>query len=296
MPDFCNRHFPVRYPTAIASLMKMGVEPRRIDILAVGIYENYNGEIREQEPLPGTLLAGDTKIMLKVGISSAVDFVPYQFFYGLEAGTKRGAGWEDRARELMAPFDAAAICTEAVACHRSTQLSFGSVEREQLLRFLTLFRHSLEPGEHQAREAWLWSVLLPTFHSWAGNPAAVVKVLKFFFGYDFTIVESTPAGYDVPDEIQYRLGSSEARLGQATTVGATFLESDSAYSVTIEGVPTRDMSSLLPGKPLRKKVEQLLTMCMPSNLDFQIVVKATERQTILGDPAGRACLGYTAFI
>ncbi len=45
MPDFCNRRYPFHYTTAISVLAKMGVDVNDIDILAIGTYENYRGEI-----------------------------------------------------------------------------------------------------------------------------------------------------------------------------------------------------------------------------------------------------------
>ena len=75
MPDFCNRRHPFHYVTALCVLAKMGIDIDTVDILAVGEYENYRGEIQTQSPKPGAAITDDTRIVLKVGYPSAVDYL-----------------------------------------------------------------------------------------------------------------------------------------------------------------------------------------------------------------------------
>ncbi len=94
MPYFCNRRFPFHYTTALCVLMKMGLDITQVDILAIGEFENYKGEVLEQEPAPGRVITAETTVRLKVGYPSAVDFMPYQFFYGLTGSGARSSDWE----------------------------------------------------------------------------------------------------------------------------------------------------------------------------------------------------------
>ena len=71
--------------------------PEQIDILAVGEYQNYRGEILRQEPEAGEDVRYDTRIKLEVGFYSAVDQMPYQFFYGMHGITESTGEWEDKA-------------------------------------------------------------------------------------------------------------------------------------------------------------------------------------------------------
>ncbi|RKX26922.1 MAG: hypothetical protein DRP45_02315 [Candidatus Zixiibacteriota bacterium] len=294
MPDFVNVRTKTSWTTALGTLYQLGTDLAHVNLLAVGPYENYRGEIRKQSPDPGTPLTGNTQIVLEVGVSSAVDFMPYQFFYGLDAGVDRGSEWEDRARELMSPFDAAYLCREAVARQQSVRYSFGTNEPEHITKFLNLFDLSFDARQWLESEVSLWSVLMPSYHLWAGNPDAVALVLKLHFGYDFEIVENVPATFPIPGRLQCRLGSPSAALGQYALLGGSFTEFDSSYEVVVEGAPPADIVRLLPNGDLRRKIEWVLDICMPSNLDYQIKVQSGDRQTRLGDKDQTVILGFTA--
>jgi predicted component of type VI protein secretion system len=135
---------------------------------------------------------------------------------------------------------------------------------------------------------------MPSYHLWAGNPDAVALVLKLHFGYDFEIVENVPASFPIPGRLQSRLGSPSAVLGRDALVGRSFTEFDSSYEVVVKGVPPADIAQLLPGGELRRKVEWVLDICMPNNLDYRIEVKSRSRQNQLGDKDQTVILGFTA--
>jgi len=294
MPDFVDTRIKTSWTAALGTLYQLGIDLARVNLLAVGRYENYRGEIRKQSPEPGTPLTDNTQITLEAGVSSAVDFMPYQFFYGLDSGVDRGSEWEDRARELMAPFDAAYLCREAVARQQSVRYSFGTSEPDHITRFLSLFDLSFDARRWLESEVSLWSVLMPSYHLWAGNPDAVALVLRLHFGYDFEIVENVRATFPIPGRLRCRLGSPSAVLGQDALLGRSFTEFDSSYEVVVEGVPPADVVRLLPGGDLRRKIEWVLEICMPSNLDYQIKVQSEGRQTRLGDKDHTVILGFTA--
>lgn len=296
MPDFCNRRNPFHYITALCVLAKMGVDVNRVDILAVGEYENYRGEIQFQAPEPGTVLNDDARIVLKVGYPSAVDYMPYQMFYGLQRGAPRSGEWEDRSRAFMAPFDAAVIRHNAVAKYQSLKFSFGMVDLAHLLQYLKLLNFTPWEESPDITETLFWVSILPSFHFWAGNPHFVEYVLRYFFGYDFFIVENIESEYPIPDDIRSFLGTTSSTLGKEFVLGRSFKESDSSYELQIHGVAPDEVRNLLPGKPQRRKLEWVLSVCMPNNMDCRISLKISKCGLILGKKGGVGYLGYSTFV
>lgn len=296
MPDLVNRRAPVHYVTGLNQLMRLGIDIAQIDILAVGEYENYHGEIRRQTPTPGTEIGPSTKVVLEVGFPSAVDIMPYQFFYGLAGTGRGGSGWEENARRLMAPFDGAIIRRNARAQYHSLKLAFGYLDREQLERFVRLFGIDCQGIALTDRDLLLLATLLPAFSQWTGNPSAVAIVLELFFGYQFEIAESVPRRYQIPRELQYRLADTDATLGRETTVGQSFVECDSAYRVIVHGVEPDRIAGWLAGKPQRRKLEWLLQLAMPGNLRGEIQVLSVQAGYPLGTDDHESYLGHSVYL
>ncbi len=297
MPDFCSRKYPFHYITALNMLAGMGVDIHKIDILAVGEYENYKGEIREQQPRAGTTLTADTPITLKVGFLSAVDYMPYQFFYGLFGTRDSGGEWEDNARALMAPFDAAVIRHDAIAKFQSLKYDFGIIDRGHLLKVLELFNFSLPAHSNSLKDMLLWLSMLPTFHFWAGNPELIEMALAKVLGLDFEVVENTRSKYEIPESIRYHLGTKSGRLGRETVLGNSFYECDSSYEVIVKNVSPDKVNELLPGGATRTKIEWLLSFCMPDNLEYKIRVKVKKAKTIADRKKEQpGYLGYSTHI
>jgi hypothetical protein len=296
MPDFCNRRFPFHYTTALNLLAKMGIDSMRVHIIAIGEYENYKGEVLAQEPKPGAAIAADTRLVLSVGCWSAVDQLPYQFFYGLQGGVHRGGEWEVKARHFMAPYDAAVVRHEATARYQALKYDFGIIDADHLTRYLNLFDFQQERDTRDLREALLWAALLPSFHFWAGNPGRVADVLTLLFGYRFRIVENSYSSYEIPSAVHYRLGARAGRLGRESIVGRTFSECDSSYKVIIGGIRREEVVEFLPGRPRRKKLEWVLNICMPSDLDYCIVFEVENKGLKPGKDNRCAFLGYATHL
>ena len=295
MPDFCNRRFPFHFTTAMHILRKMGIDPKTIEILAIGKYENYKGEISSQEPAPKTQITRGTKIVLQVGCTSAIDLMPYQFFYGLVGITDRASDWENSARRLMAPFDAAFIRYMAAASYENMKFNFNFIDDKHLSKYLELYDFAGIDISDPATAA-RWQAIMPTFHIWAGNSEMTSKILRFLFGLDFQINESVPIRFEIPKDLKYTLGSKSKRLGYESIAGTAFVECDTGYQVVISGLKEEDVPELLPGKPLRKKIEAVLDYCMPGNLNYIIRIKVDKEKALLGDKTNKGYLGFTTFI
>jgi len=296
MPDFCSRRHPFNYVTALNTLMKLGIDTARVNLLAVGLFESYKGGILHQEPDPGQPLGPNTEITLHVGCYSAVDHTAYQFFYGLEGGRERGDEWETQARELMAPFDAAMVRFEALARHEAHKFNLGIVDRDFLFRFLELFDFHPSGTALDLRELLFWVSVLPAAHLWAGNARGVAAVLTRLLGCPVEITESISSRFDLPEECRSPLGSTGAGLGGSLVLGRSFVEQDSTYEVVVEGVPVERLASFLPGMPDRLKLEWLLGVCMPSHLEYRIRVTSRTRRHRIGRAGGAFHLGYGSYI
>lgn len=295
MPDFCNRRIPFHFTTALNLLQKMGVDPYNIEILAVGEYENYKGEIRSQKPASGAELGRNAKIVLEVGYTSAIDLMPYQFFYGLAGITNRSSDWENSARRLMAPFDAAFVRYVGISSYEKRKYNFNFIDSNHLLRYLELYDFAgVDISDPQTAARWL--AIMPTFHIWAGNAEKMSQILEFLFGYDFSIKESSPSRQNIPDELRYKLGSKSNRLGNEFIIGRSFVEYDTSYEVIISNVPAENVPELLPGKQTRKKIESVLNYCMPGNLDYKIKIISQKDEVKLGKTDQKGYLGYNSYL
>lgn len=295
MPDLISRRAHLHYITALNELARLGVDMTRIELLAVGEHQNYRGEVHEQSPAPGTELRPDTKVRLHIGYPSAADMLPHQFFVGLEPRPNAGHEWEDRARRLMAPFDAAVIRHDAWALYRVLKVSFGYIDRRQINQFLQIFAIPTPEVDLTERELLALSMVLPALHDWGGNAEAVSTMLELFFGYPVEITESVPKKYDIPPRLRYRLAAKESRLGIDTLLGKSFVECESAYRVTISNIEPDAIVQFLPGRSIRKKIDWLLRIIAPNNLVYELQLLPGRRRLALGNES-ESYLGYATFI
>lgn len=295
MPDLCNRRYPFHYTTALNLLAKMGIASDRIEMIAIGVHENFKGEVRNQKPKPGEPLKG-ARVVLEIGFPSAVDQMPYQFFYGLYGRTARGSEWERHARQLMAPYDAAVIRHDAAARMDALRFAFGVLDEHHIDRYLHLFDFDLDKKTHGFQEEVVWAAVLPSFHRWAGNPVRVAEALALLFGYRFRIIENVASQYDIPEGIQYRLGAKSGRLGRESVIGRSFSECDSTYEIVVGGLTRKDMVEFLPGKPVRRKLEWVLSVCMPGNLDYRFRFEIDDPGMVLGKDDQGSHLGFSTHL
>lgn len=296
MPDFTDRKTPYHFSTALNTLSKLGVDLSQVDILAVGEFENYKGEVREQDPAGGAAIGPTTKITLKIGFPSAVDNMPYQFFYGLRGVMSSTGAWEDAARNLMAPFDAAVIRHYAGAKLQDLESNLGLAEFGHLKRFLSLFDYSLEDQTRDITEAVIWASVFPAFNQWSGSPVLVCRVLQALFGYDFRIQENVARTHEIPESCRSRLGGRADRLGSGFILGKSFSDYDSGYDVIIGAVPVDDVPDLRPNGKKRKRIEQALSIFMPNNFEYRIRVKSPRAKIAIGKKEHKNYLGYTSYM
>ncbi|MBN2183970.1 MAG: type VI secretion system baseplate subunit TssG [Candidatus Krumholzibacteriota bacterium] len=293
MPDFTGQQYRFHYVTALNLLEGMGVSRGRIRIRKAGVYRNYRGEIRSQEPEPGSVLSDKSIITLEIGSNSAVDFMPFQFFYGLKGLRDSDNTWEEESRSLFAPFDSEAVRYEAAMHFYTLRYEQGIVDSEHLARFMDLFEYRARDSGFKADELLFLSSILPSVNEWGGNPDIVTDVLSRLFGYRVKLNENAPACTEIPAELQYHLGSSEAYLGSETLIGRSFKEYDSTYELVFTDLPPGDIRHLLPGGKIRARIEKFLDYCMPGDLDYRITLKVDSRAV---GRETKKYLGYSSYL
>lgn len=296
MPDFCGRKSPFHYVTALNTLAKMGIDPNRVDILAVGEYWNYRGEVIEQTPAPGTAIDENTRIRLEVGHTSAVDYMPYQFFYGFGSKPPGGSDWEMNARKLMAPFDASVIRANARMRFLSLVFNFGLISAEYLERFLDLYDLESDVQDGSTAELLFWVSLLPMFHSLAGNPEFLASVITTIFGYACEVKENIGMEREIPEHSRYAIGPAGGRLGFDSVIGRSFSECDTAYEVRIRDVKDGDLRAFLPGGEKMRKLKEIIEFCMPSNYDCVTSVLGERKAARIGADRINCYLGVSSYI
>lgn len=296
MPQFTDRHQPYHFATALTTLVRLGIDLNRVELLAVGLHESYRGEVLRQEPRAGEELTPRTKIRLEIGVESAVDILPYQFFFGFDADRDSSGEWELAARRLLAPFDSAVIRRRGWQDFRRLSFTLAQSDRDQLLRFFSLFELDTKLIGDSFRERSLWVALLPLFHYWAGNARLVGDMVTAIFGYSCQILEGTRTTTAIPIRLQSRLGHNNTRLGSETILGESFSDIDSGYRVVLTGVEPEKVSAWLPGKPLHEKLKQLLAICLPGHLEGAIVVRCRRTGFATGAAERTSRLGYTSHV
>lgn len=296
MPDLCSRRRPYNYITALLLLNRIGVDLKGVELYAAGTHRNYRGEVHDQTPLPGTPLGDQTRIRLQIGMASAVDHLPYQFFYGLAGSSARRDGWEDAARSLMAPFDGSVARYRAMTVGDKLRYLPGLTDREHFERLLGMFNMRVEQTKQKARELFLWALLMPSFHRWAGNAEAVARVLSLLYGFRFRIIENMPGEFDIPTSLQVRLGKRNHSLGSAFALGNRFSECDSTFSVHIHDVAASQADVLQLRGSLYERISKTVRECMPGHLECKIVVHVRSSNLRLGRSYDQSRLGYATYL
>ena len=145
-------------------------------------------------------------------------------------------------------------------------------------------------------ELQFWASLFPMFHHWAGNADFVARVLTELFGYECEIVENVKTEYEIPKEIRYSLSSKSGRLGIDTVIGRSFSECDTACELILSNVKFEDIPNFLPGGSKRKKLEDIIGFCMPSNIECRIKIIGEKQGMKIGTEARVAYLGHSSYV
>jgi hypothetical protein len=295
MPDLCDKKQRLKLPLALMLLKCSGIDMSKVLFKAAGRDENYKGEIRSQDPAAGEPVDEDTEIILEVGYPSAVDYMPYQLFRGLEAGLSGSSMWEERARYLMAPFDGAVLRWSFGAFFEQLTYCGSLVDPDHLRRLLSLFRMEM-PSLDDPQRAVFWVGVAPHFSLWSGSPFHMPRVLARFFGVSFSVRENVPRTQTIRRELRTMLGKSLSVLGESLSPGSEITENDSSYELLIHLDDPCRATDWLPGGAKRSELREIIRHSMPEHLHCCVKVKAARRPCVIGGTPGSSYLGIASFV
>jgi predicted component of type VI protein secretion system len=193
----------------------------------------------------------------------------------------------------MAPFDAAVMHAEAIAVLVPLAYNFSILSEHHLTRYLQLFDQSAV-GESDLNALRVWAESMPGFYHWGGNPRFVERFLQALFGFRFTIQENVESRHETPEALRWKLGKNQNMLGHESVLGKSFSECDTALEVTVHDVPPNQVADLLPNHTLRRKVDEVLSICLPAGMSCRVRVASLPTAGRLAGANRLNRLGYTA--
>jgi predicted outer membrane lipoprotein len=270
MPRLVDWRCRPSFVAAINQLVRLGVAPERIFVRLVGAYEDYDGQIRSQDPEAGTLLSDETEVVLDVGISGIVDVMPWQFFTSSGHSSSVSSHWESGARGVMAPIDGHASKKSALMALERMRYEEAVTEPSHFARIIDLFGPAHRRACTADSRLGLWTALMRSFHEWSGNPRGVAWVLGLLLDCRIAVRENLPSEHRIDGSIQSRLNSSFSRLGDDWVLGDCFTDLDSYYELVLCEVGDAHIEEWLPGGSRRSLLEQIMALCNPGHLQWRL--------------------------
>ncbi len=270
MPVLVDRRSRPSLVTAVNQLIKLGVDPDRIFVRLVGSNEDYDGQIRSQDPDPGTPLTEETEVVLDVGMVGIVDYLPYQFFTSPQRSSAASTTWETRARGMMAPIDGTAAKMSALMSFERMRFDEAIIEPGHLSRVIDLYGDRPRSCCSANTLLGLWTALMRDFNEWSGNPRGMAWVLGLLLDCKLHVRENTPAKHQIDPAIQSRLSTTYSHLGDDWVLGDHFVDHDSRYELILTDIRQAHVEDWLPGGSRRTLLEKIMTMCNPGHLQWHL--------------------------
>ncbi|MBD3333215.1 hypothetical protein GF356_10225 [candidate division GN15 bacterium] len=270
MPRLVDRRARPSFVVAVNQLIKLGVAPESVFIRLVGPYEDYDGQVRAQEPEPGTPLSDETDIVLDVGITGIVDHMPYQFFTTTKHSSSVASSWESRARGIMAPIDGTAAKMSAMMSFEQMRFDEAIVEVGHLNRVVDLYGSEPRRCCTHDEQLGLWSALMRSFNEWSGNPYGIAWVLSILLDCRIRVRENIPAEHPIDPTLQSRLRNAFCRLGDDWILGDRFADCDSRYELVLYEIGQAHPEDWLPNGSRRRLLDKIMAMCNPVHLQWSL--------------------------
>lgn len=296
LPDLVNPLSPASFAHTLIWLRRCGIDLENVRVLMKGVFENYKGEIIAHSPPAGTEADSSTMIVLEVGCPSMVDLLPPSLFFDPRKKYRDFDRMELRSRKLFSCFDSA--IGKIIAILEYILLVYDSVflERSFSKEFLGAFGFPEEGWNSE--ELFLWTVLLPCFHQWAGTKKGTEEVLSRLLGTKIRIEENKRGDNSLPRKIQSFLGEDSCKLGQNLTLGNSFSECESSFKVVIGPISAYQVHDFLPHGFKKKKLDRILNHCVPGQLRWStaLKLKRKEKDFSLGENTLNCVLGYSTYL
>jgi type VI secretion system protein ImpH len=129
--------------------------------------------------------------------------------------------------------------------------------------------------------------------------ASIARMLSEYFGPDIKLTQFVGAWYDVPQEQQTRLGSTNAMLGSSVMVGTRVWQRHLRLNLRIGPLARAQFDAFLPGGKAARALVQMLTMFTGVCLEYDVslVLRATDVQGItLAPQRANGRLGWDSYL
>jgi hypothetical protein len=296
MPDLASSRSSISFIHALLLLKKCGVSPENIRFLFKGVFENYKGEITGQRPPKTTEIDSSSLIQLDVASASMVDQLPPSLFFA--PGKKHGdlEKTELKSRKLFSCFDSAIGKIKAYLEY--ILLVYDSVFPELSFSEKFVGAFGFPETGWNSEELFFWMILLPGFHQWAGTKKGTEEILSKFLGTKVRIKENEGGENDLTVESQSFLGKKASKLGSDWSLGNRFSECESTFKVIIGPIPASWVRDLLPLGLKKKKLDRILSHCVPGQLRWRIALRLKQREKSfsVGENTPNCVLGYSTYL
>jgi hypothetical protein len=290
MPDFCAPRRGVRQTidAAIPALERLGVEADRIVLRSAG-GGWIAGTVVAQEPAPGTELGSQTRIVLSIAGSGALESLPFAL--------REESDEEMRADAIFALFDNPILKLRHTVRSGGGFLAVRPDQPATSLRWIEgIFRLSPEPWPK--RRWYALARLLPVLHRIAGRAEAIPLALRLVFGLPVANVRIVSGLVPVPASARTRLATANGRLGVDATIGVG-LRATTAVLVEI-GAVTLD-TYREHGDPFeRAQREAVYKLVLPAHLHGAVrerwTVGSPDDPPRLHDDWQPAALGLNSYL
>ncbi len=290
MPDLVTPRRGARHTvdSAVPALLRMGVDLDRITLHSAGPGW-APGTVVSQSPAAGTELALETRVVLTVAGSGAIDSLPYPM--------RDSAEGEFRSDRLFGLFDTHFLKLQLHLRAAGGLLDLHPDDPDGANRWITeIFRLSAAPWP---RERWYdVARLLPSLARIAGRPDGPAIALRSVFRLPASPVRLVSGIAPVSAGRRTRLGRRNGRLGIDAIVGDGVTAST---SVEIDIGPVDLETYRRMQRPdERSQRDAIYRLVLPVHLRATVterwIVGNRSEAAVLGDPEHEAALGLNSYL
>ena len=290
MPDLCSPRRGVRQTidSAVPSLLRLGVEMDRIAFESAGPGW-VRGTVVSQSPAPGEPITPESRVVLRVAGSGAVESLPFPL--------RDSADGEFRIDSLFELFDNHFLRLSHHLRAGGGLLDLHPDDPEGAARWIVeIFRLSSAPWP---RERWYdVARLLPALHRIAGRPDGPAIALRAVFRIPASPVRLVPGIAPVAPGRRTRLGVMNGRLGVDALVGDG-VTAHTAVEIDI-GPVDLDTWRRLQHPSERSQRQALYRLVLPAHLRHEVrekwLVGERTEAAVIGDRRREAALGVNSYL
>jgi predicted component of type VI protein secretion system len=282
--------------SAINLLLDLGIQRKKIQIIAKGGFQRYQGAIIQQVPDAGTPVVPESEVLITVTEVGLYDILPDGFFSSNGALDKEQMELEKGMRNFFGTFDSLLFLTSATLEYIKDVSNLIFYDETLCKSFLHYFGFSSQ--EWEEKDLLIWRTIMPYAPLWVGTKKGIEMITNTFFGLQTKVIENVSHVNEIPSEYRNRLGAEPFTLGKDSLIGNSFEENYTTFRLLLGPVPLEQFPEFLPEKKLRKKMERILEFAIPGNMSYEIhLILFEEDQKFVPEknPVNNI-LGYSTFL